>query len=99
MGRRIIYYRTPGGETRIRYEREIPKKHRCPLCGRKLFGVIRGIPSFVKKFSKTEKRPQRPYGGVLCPKCMRRVMKIKIRTGKDVIIRKGYIQLKDGWKS
>ena len=96
MGKhRRIYYRTPGGDVRIRYERDLPKKPTCPLCGRKLFGVIRGIPSFVRKFSKTEKRPSRPYGGVLCPRCMRRIMKLKIRTGKDIVIRKGFFEVKN----
>ncbi len=83
MGKkRIIYYRTPGGRTKIRIEKALPGKPRCAICGRVLFGVIRGRPSYVRKFSKTEKRPERPYGGYLCPKCMRRVMKQRIRNGE-----------------
>ena len=93
MGKRVIYYRTPGGETRIRIERSIPKKHHCALCGRVLNGVIRGRPSFVRKFSKTEKRPERPYGGVLCAKCYREVLKLRIRYNKPIIIRKGYVEI------
>ena len=93
MGKRVIYYRTPSGRTKIRIERAIPKKPRCALCGKPLFGVIRGRPSFVRKFSTTEKRPERPYGGVLCPTCMRKVIKLKIRYNKPIIIRRGYVEI------
>ena len=100
MGKRIIYYRTPRGETRVRVERDLPNKHRCALCGKPLPGTIRGKNSFVRKFSKTEKRPERPYGGVLCSSCQRLVTKLKIRYGKPIIIRSGYIEVlnEDGSK-
>ena len=69
---RRVKVRTPGGKTIVRYERRKPGPARCALCGAVLGGVPRERPAKLRKFSHTERRPERPYGGVLCPNCLRR---------------------------
>ncbi|BAN90114.1 50S ribosomal protein L34e [Aeropyrum camini] len=67
---RRVYRRTPGGYTVVHYERRKPGPARCARCGRPLGGVPRGRPPRVRRLSKTAKRPERPYGGVLCSTCL-----------------------------
>ncbi len=74
---RRIFVKTPGGKTVIHYKRRKPKAAKC-VCGAKLMGVPRDIPSKIKKLAKTEKRPERPYGGNLCSKCMRAKIKATV---------------------
>ncbi len=69
--------RTPTGKVKIVEVRKRPKIAKCAICGKPLSGVPREIPSKIRKLAKTEKRPNRPYGGYLCPSCMRKVMKEK----------------------
>jgi len=71
--------KVPGGRTKTHYKKEKPKKARCGICGSELKGVPKVRPSDLKKLSKTEKRPERPYGGVLCSKCMREIYRKKAR--------------------
>ena len=67
--------RTPGGRVVIHFRREKTGKHVCALCGRPLHGVPHGRrPSQVRKLSKSERRPERFFGGVLCSECARRVL-------------------------
>ena len=65
---------TPGGERKIHYERRRPAAPKCAQCKKPLPGVARGTPAEVKKLSKTQRRPERPYGGVLCSQCLRKEM-------------------------
>ena len=76
---RRVHVRTPGGKVVLHHERRKPGKAQCGLCGEYLKGVPRGIMSFVGKLSKTQRRPERPYGGVLCSKCMRKTFVEKAR--------------------
>jgi large subunit ribosomal protein L34e len=41
--------------------------------------VPRLRPVELRKLPKTKKRPQRIFGGVLCPSCLTRVLKRAIR--------------------
>ncbi|MBI4139583.1 50S ribosomal protein L34e [Candidatus Woesearchaeota archaeon] len=61
----------PGGRRTIHYGRGKTGKAECADCGTTLKGTVRGFPSQIQKMSKTERRPERPYGGVLCSKCTR----------------------------
>ena len=76
---RRIHVRLPGGSTVLRHERRAPGKAQCGMCGEVLKGVARGLPYQIGKLAKTERRPERPYGGNLCSKCMRKVMVEKAR--------------------
>lgn len=66
-------------ETVIHYEDRRPKLARCGGCGAELKGVPRLKKSEITNIAKTKKRPERPFGGVLCSKCMRDKMREKIR--------------------
>ena len=69
---RQIFVKTPGGKTVVHYKRKKPSKAHCAECGAVLSGVAREIPSKIKNISKTAKRPQRAYGGMLCSRCARK---------------------------
>ena len=66
---RRIYKRTPSGINKIMYVKPAPKKLACAGCKQELHGIPRKP---LSKLSKTQKRPERPFGGVLCSKCTRR---------------------------
>lgn len=71
--------RLPGGKTEVHYKQKKPSKHKCGRCGKPLSGVPNAIPSKIKKLSKGEKSPERPYAGVLCTKCSERLIRYKTR--------------------
>ena len=77
--RRIIV-RTPGGDVRIHYEKRRPGPAKCAICGSPLNGVPALRPSQLAKLSKTEKRPERMYGGVVCPRCLARGLRASVRS-------------------
>ncbi|MHA1607648.1 MAG: 50S ribosomal protein L34e [Candidatus Freyarchaeota archaeon] len=71
--------RTPGGRLVTHYWRRTVRKYRCAVCG----GVLHGCPTSKEdeKLAKTKKRPERPYGGYLCHRCLRAMIKAKVREG------------------
>ena len=69
--RKIVYVRIPGGKTIIRYKGEKAGKAKCASCGAVLSGIPHKNVAELKKLPKTARRPERPYGGVLCSKCTR----------------------------
>ena len=76
---RRTYKKTPGGRTVLHYEKRKPSNAQCGRCGGILKGVPRERPYKMMKMGKTKKRPERPYGGVLCSRCMREKIKEAIR--------------------
>jgi large subunit ribosomal protein L34e len=74
------FKRTPGGVTVLRYKKKKPSKHICAECGQVLHGVPRGRSYEIRKLSKSKKRPNRPFGGYLCPKCTRKHFKSEARS-------------------
>jgi len=73
-----VVRRTPGGRVVIHYERRENTPMRCGRCG----AVLSGVPikdRERRKLPKTAKRPERMFGGVLCPKCLREVLKDYVR--------------------
>lgn len=76
---RRIYKKTPGGRNVLRYEKRKPRKARCSNCGTVLAGVPRVRDFKMQNMAKTKKRPSRAYGGVLCSKCTRNLLKQKAR--------------------
>lgn len=73
---RRIKVKTPT-KTKTVYKRRKPAKAKCGKCGAILKGVPRATRSELANMSKTKKRPERPYGGVLCSKCTRALIKEK----------------------
>ena len=69
---RRVHRRTPGSRTVRQFKKRKPSKATCYVCGKVLAGVPRERPYKMQRMPKTMKRPQRPYGGVLCSACARR---------------------------
>lgn len=67
---RRIFVTTPGGNEVTHYARRKPARAQC-VCGEFLHAVPHENVSKMKTMPKTYKRPERPYGGVLCSSCMR----------------------------
>jgi len=80
--RRRVKVRTPGGRQVTHYEKRKPGPARCARCGRPLAGVPRLRPNRLRRMSKTAKRPERPYGGVLCPSCLAELLRESIIGGQ-----------------
>jgi len=76
---RRVKVKVPGGTTRLVYKSRKPKSAKCSSCGTVLKGVPREMATKMKNLAKTKKRPQRPYGGMLCSSCMRKLMIHKAR--------------------
>ena len=76
---RIVKKRDPT-KTTTHYVRRKPSKAQCAGCGVYLHGVARAASSKISNMPKTKKRPERPYGGVLCSKCSRKTILSKIRS-------------------
>lgn len=68
---RRIHKKVPGGAVKIQYEHRKPKKAHCAACGKQLAGVPRLRAVHARTSAKTTKRPERPYGGMLCSPCTR----------------------------
>ncbi len=81
---RKVFVRTPGGETKLTYRKRKPKPGKCSSCGAVLKGVARERPYRMQNMPKSKKRPERPYGGVLCSACMRKKIIDSARSGADV---------------
>jgi len=75
---RRVYVKTTG-KVVIHYKRRKPKIAHCGRCGVRLSGVPRERPYKMRNMGKSKKRPERPYGGVLCSKCMRELFVEKAR--------------------
>ena len=76
---RRIHVRVPKGKSILRFERRKPGKAQCGVCGDILKGVAWDLPYKIRKLAKTQRRPERPYGGNLCSKCMRKKFVEKAR--------------------
>ncbi len=76
--RRRVFVKT-SGKTRIHYRKRKPSKSKCAKCKAILKGVPHVRASKLKSIPKTKKRPERPFGGVLCSKCMRIEIKRRIK--------------------
>ncbi len=68
---RKVRVKTPGGRNTVHYRKAKPSKAICYECGAKLPGVASERPHKMRTMAKTKKRPERPFAGVLCSKCMR----------------------------
>ena len=74
-----VKVRLPSGKVVIRERKKRPRIAKCAICKKPLHGIPRLRASQLKKLAKTKKRPERPYGGYLCSKCMRELMREKAR--------------------
>ena len=79
---RKIFVKTPGGKVNVQYKQRKPSKAICGNCKTELAGEPRELPSKMANLPKTAKRPERPYGGVLCSPCTRKILQQKAREGQ-----------------
>ncbi|MBW2999878.1 50S ribosomal protein L34e [Candidatus Woesearchaeota archaeon] len=79
---RRVFKRTPGGKTITHYVKRKPKNPKCSGCGKILPGIPRERNYKMKKTPLTKKRPERPYGGVLCSACAKKKLIAKARGPK-----------------
>lgn len=63
-----------GKRVTTHYKKRLPAKAQCGGCGKELQGVPRVRAVTMRGLPKSQKRPERPYGGVLCSTCMRETM-------------------------
>ena len=68
------------GKVVIHYYRRKPGKAQCGACGDNLKGVPRERPNTMHNLPRSCKRPQRPYGGVLCSRCSRKLIVSRVRS-------------------
>ncbi len=76
---RRVFVKTPGGIVKKVFKQRKPKQAKCAVCKKPLSGVPRARVSELKNMPKTYKRPERAYGGFLCPSCARETLKNKAR--------------------
>ena len=77
---RKVFRRGTTGKVKVQYKKRKPSKAVCAGCGKQLAGVARERPNKMKRMPKTAKRPQRPYGGVLCSSCTRKEIIKKVKS-------------------
>ncbi|ABR55394.1 Ribosomal protein L34e [Methanococcus vannielii SB] len=74
-----VYKRAPGNRRVLHIRRKKQSSAKCGACG----ALLNGVPSLrtvqVSKLSKTQRRPERAFGGALCPKCVKKMMVVKAR--------------------
>lgn len=66
-----------------------PRKARCALCKKLLQAIPARSRAGLRKLSKTQKRPERVFGGVLCTQCVQQLIKEKTRLKAGVLKREG----------
>lgn len=76
---RKVKVKLSGKKTVTHYRRKNPKAAKCSSCKSVLKGAPRLRPYKMHKLPKSKKRPERPYGGNLCSKCMRTLFVEKAR--------------------
>ncbi|MCY3413801.1 MAG: 50S ribosomal protein L34e [Candidatus Heimdallarchaeota archaeon] len=71
--------KTPGGNYYFKRIADKPNYHHCATCDRKLPGMPRGTQVEIRRLTKTQRSPSRPYGGQLCSPCLRRKLIVETR--------------------
>ncbi|MCX8158553.1 MAG: hypothetical protein N3D73_02690 [Candidatus Diapherotrites archaeon] len=92
-----VIRRTPKGQKTILLKRKEKVKPECHICKSKLHGAIyERSPAKIHRKSKTQRRPNSIFGGVLCPKCREKVIidasliKLKQKNIEDVSNKERY---------
>jgi len=77
MKRRVK--KSPKGRRVVIYKPGKPAGAVCAICDARLNAVPKRDPTAMRKLAKTEKRPERIFGGVLCHACVEQLIKERIR--------------------
>tara|TARA_Y100000310_G_scaffold138289_2_gene137238 strand:+ start:38751 stop:39026 length:276 start_codon:yes stop_codon:yes gene_type:complete len=78
---RKVKKKLPGGRLTTHFEKKKSSRAKCGSCGVLLAGMTAARVGRAAFATKSKKRPERPYGGVLCSKCMRQKIVAKVRNG------------------
>ena len=73
------YVKSPSGTNKILYKRRKPKAPHCANCGKILHGIPIELPYKMRNFSRSQKRPERIFGGTLCAACTKRELINRVR--------------------
>ena len=76
--RRIKYIKLPKGVAVRRIKRK-SKQRTCLVCKQPLHGITNAPSKLQKKLTKSKKRPERRFGGVLCSSCSRQALISRLR--------------------
>ncbi|MBS3095250.1 50S ribosomal protein L34e [Candidatus Woesearchaeota archaeon] len=79
MRKRKTFVKVGGSRIKVVMKKSMPGKAKCGSCRKELHGMPRISASRFRKIGLSEKRPNRPYGGNLCSKCMRMEISRKAR--------------------
>lgn len=74
-----VRIKTPSGRSVFHIRRERHGTADCAVCGTVLLGVRTGSKAEMGKLSRSERRPERPFGGVLCSACTRNIISLRAR--------------------
>lgn len=76
---RRVFVRVPSGISKLVYKKRKLSKTVCSSCGKELHGIKKGRPYQLNRLTKSKKRPERIFGGVLCPRCSRKEIIKRVR--------------------
>lgn len=91
---RRVRKKTPKGKIVTHYIQRRPSKSKCAVCKNPLLGMPNLVPHKLKKLSKTQRRPERPYGGYLCPACLKKKILLENKNLKNEKIEVGRLVVK-----
>jgi large subunit ribosomal protein L34e len=77
---RRVKVKTPGSKVVTHFRKRKPQAAHCAGCSAVLKGVPRERPTKMQNMAKTKKRPERPFGGILCSSCSRSLIKQKAKS-------------------
>ncbi len=78
-GKRKLH-KSISGDFSWRSVRKQPNYHICAICKAKLHGTPTGSRVEIRRLSKSQRSPQRPFGGQLCSSCTRNKFKLSARS-------------------
>jgi large subunit ribosomal protein L34e len=80
-GKRKLF-KTISGNYVYRKVTKKPNYAKCGTCDLKLPGTPRGTRTEIRKMSKSQRSPSRPFGGQFCSPCTRRKMINAVRSSQ-----------------
>lgn len=70
--RKRVYTSFPGTGQGVHYKLKVGDVQRCRVCKRPIAGIPRISRFKASKLTRSEKSVARPYGGQICPGCLKR---------------------------
>jgi len=74
-----VKVKLPGGATKTHYKRRKTSRSLCAFCKKPLSGSPRLTSAEMRKLNYAKRRVWRPYGGQICPECLKTGLKRAIR--------------------